>query len=476
MTGRNWLGRFQQPVVQDPSLEDPSSSSSEPRTVAIVDDRLGWTGVTHEPLPLQSSVSLAQRFLDLNCASWRVAQRTVNFSIIKARGFFAREVSVDFGSVALGSTWHRTADRQLLTSLPHVAGLLCSAPFRFCATCLYAGYHSVLHQLTIVANCPIHNEPLLTTCMHCGSLTECIGRQLSRHAPGYLCTCCNAPICGDIPSVETYLPDTESFREMAARLAPWTRWLERCQQNLWPIEQILQQNARSISRWSNWTDVYKMLLGAALSLHPPPIGSPIERASVTPLMWSIRTAGDTSVHWSQAGQRYFPRGIYESTIRVLRTSRPSCDARMQSFVETLSSGRRVDSEDVNLRDLALYLLRMYCESEVGVQASATMTSLSKSSFAPFIHRTIRRLPFRAFLLSTYAALLSGLIRESERTGFIAADCLNILDSGVSIPFALLPELDTTIHSLQYSEGIALAVDSGDFSASSFWHKGSWSVT
>lgn len=472
LINRNWLGPFQQKIGRETSPDGTPASSIAPRRPDSILEELGWTGVTHEPLPLQSSVSLAQRFLDLNCVSWPIARQSAGFSIIKTRGFFARQIGVDFGCLPPDSTWHRTADRKLVTSLPHVTGLLFSAPFRFCVPCLREGYHSVLHQLTLVDRCPIHNEELVTSCVHCGSLAECVERQLSCHASGYLCNSCEAPLCGDVPRLEVYDPSCDNFQKMELQLSPWTRWLARCQQRLWPVEQILQQNARSVVHWNRWTDVHEMLLDAVRVLHPLPV-SPSDRGiPVVPLMWSFRITGDTSIHRSQASQRQLPGGIYESTIRMLRSSDASSDGRMRAVVNLLRTGRRIDTTNVELRDLALYLLRVHCESEVDLPAPQTNIALSSQFLAPLVHRTVRRLPLRAVLLSTYAALLSGLVREFERTGSISSDCLNILPSGATVPFALLPELNTATHSLQYSEGIALAVNSENFDACTLWPKGS----
>lgn len=39
---------------------------------------------------------------------------------------------------------------------------------RFCRSCLSAGYHSAVHQITYVKRCPIHHIPLETHCPTCG--------------------------------------------------------------------------------------------------------------------------------------------------------------------------------------------------------------------------------------------------------------------------------------------------------------------
>lgn len=45
--------------------------------------------------------------------------------------------------------------------------VLTSQYLRFCHSCLKEGFHSSLHQLLLVRNCPLHEEPLTIRCRHC---------------------------------------------------------------------------------------------------------------------------------------------------------------------------------------------------------------------------------------------------------------------------------------------------------------------
>lgn len=40
---------------------------------------------------------------------------------------------------------------------------------RYCPRCMEVSFHCVLYQLTALARCPIHDEPLLDRCRHCGA-------------------------------------------------------------------------------------------------------------------------------------------------------------------------------------------------------------------------------------------------------------------------------------------------------------------
>jgi hypothetical protein len=47
------------------------------------------------------------------------------------------------------------------------AGILTSDFLRFCPTCIYQGFHSSLHQLLFLTNCPLHGDRLEIRCTEC---------------------------------------------------------------------------------------------------------------------------------------------------------------------------------------------------------------------------------------------------------------------------------------------------------------------
>ncbi|MDQ1636987.1 MAG: hypothetical protein QOF62_326 [Pyrinomonadaceae bacterium] len=48
--------------------------------------------------------------------------------------------------------------------------VLTSNQLRYCTDCLKVGFHSAIHQLLFLSQCPIHNSPLVTRCPECGTL------------------------------------------------------------------------------------------------------------------------------------------------------------------------------------------------------------------------------------------------------------------------------------------------------------------
>jgi hypothetical protein len=52
----------------------------------------------------------------------------------------------------------------------HEAGILTSEFLRFCPTCIYQGFHSPLHQLLFLTNCPAHGDQLKIRCTECFNL------------------------------------------------------------------------------------------------------------------------------------------------------------------------------------------------------------------------------------------------------------------------------------------------------------------
>lgn len=55
---------------------------------------------------------------------------------------------------------------------PNEIAALVSDQLRYCSTCIGSGYHSTLHQLLFLPECPIHGVRLLTQCSQCGRLPQ----------------------------------------------------------------------------------------------------------------------------------------------------------------------------------------------------------------------------------------------------------------------------------------------------------------
>lgn len=74
-------------------------------------------------------------------------------------------------------------DHELLnesTILPFLAAderdVLASNHVRFCASCLDEGFHSSIHQILLITECPRHREKLLEYCQQCGGAIDYVSR------------------------------------------------------------------------------------------------------------------------------------------------------------------------------------------------------------------------------------------------------------------------------------------------------------
>lgn len=96
---------------------------------------------------------------------------------------------------------------------------------RICHECLKIGYQPVFFQLAGLANCPLHDRPLETGCLHCGSELPDYADATTRQYP-WRCRTCGYFI---LPLAElTAWRRDASFRQREARLwAPLLAWLNR---------------------------------------------------------------------------------------------------------------------------------------------------------------------------------------------------------------------------------------------------------
>jgi hypothetical protein len=95
---------------------------------------------------------------------------------------------------------------------------------RFCATCFADGFHSVLHQITGVAKCPIHGRPFQNTCTHCGCLTDAL--ELASVSHPFQCTHCKRALAGVLDPCRWIV--TEAKRRAIRRAwRPVSEWLTK---------------------------------------------------------------------------------------------------------------------------------------------------------------------------------------------------------------------------------------------------------
>lgn len=90
---------------------------------------------------------------------------------------------------------------------------------RYCPRCMEVSFHCVLYQLTALARCPIHDEPLLDHCRHCGA--EIDGR-MARPDLALRCQTCERVLVQDYAVALT----TESPGDIKPLTAIWD-WVAR---------------------------------------------------------------------------------------------------------------------------------------------------------------------------------------------------------------------------------------------------------
>jgi hypothetical protein len=92
-----------------------------------------------------------------------------------------------------------------------MASRLMTSQLRVCPLCIQRGYHSIVHQIEGLVQCPIHEVPLISTCPKCN---QALGEFGLRRCNPYRCTRCDACLlAGD---ELFYLP--EGWRESESRL------------------------------------------------------------------------------------------------------------------------------------------------------------------------------------------------------------------------------------------------------------------
>ncbi|SHJ92571.1 hypothetical protein SAMN02745165_03549 [Malonomonas rubra DSM 5091] len=70
---------------------------------------------------------------------------------------------------------------------------------RFCPKCTTFGFHSNLHQIKTIGECPFHKEKIINKCMSCGKNIEYTFADLSKRQP-YFCSYCNSPLSVKVKS------------------------------------------------------------------------------------------------------------------------------------------------------------------------------------------------------------------------------------------------------------------------------------
>ncbi|AWV04141.1 hypothetical protein DM992_27385 [Burkholderia sp. JP2-270] len=116
--------------------------------------------------PCESLVSILWKFETVNALPGTVVARLMGPDIDPDAG-----VMPQLGAVGLERLRRtlRIPGASLEIALLHPSQRRRYSPlFRYCRSCIGRGYHSVLHQLLTIYNCPAHSRPLETACRRCG--------------------------------------------------------------------------------------------------------------------------------------------------------------------------------------------------------------------------------------------------------------------------------------------------------------------
>lgn len=163
-----------------------------------------YTWDASQCVPFESTWSIFQKFMGFNACGARDIQR--EFGLARKRHYpqnwSDRDRNLhDWGALnpelvqrALNLTdLHMRTARTVDYIRPDEAKVLASRSLRICPKCIKGGFHTPLHQLIFIPQCPLHQEPLLEVCGDCGKPTPLYS--LSRES------CCNPYGCAECGAV-----------------------------------------------------------------------------------------------------------------------------------------------------------------------------------------------------------------------------------------------------------------------------------
>lgn len=130
-------------------------------------------------VPYESTWSVLQKFARLNACNTRDIQREFGFASkrVHPHNWSDRDRDLNGWGALDPKTLQRSlglSDVQLTTAVASTyirideARVLASRLLRVCPECIQTGFHSPLHQLLFIRECPIHRAMLNTSCFECG--------------------------------------------------------------------------------------------------------------------------------------------------------------------------------------------------------------------------------------------------------------------------------------------------------------------
>ncbi|NIE63228.1 hypothetical protein [Burkholderia sp. Ax-1719] len=457
-----WTGnRLRLPVAQrgmpiSVSLDELTRRVSAQPTL-VTASRTDILGARDRPLTSESSISLAFRLMERNALRWNAARNPLKVALPQTPGQFGAKISVAFDASFEPFEWAETLDQQLVAALPHTAGVLLRHNFTFCPECLAGGFHSVAHQMAFTHECAIHGLPLRQACVHCDAATGTVETILKRGWEASKCKGCDKPLCGSALDASSRRRFRETLADAQSKLHPFIRWLEQAQQRLWPLEQLLVQNASAVGNWTEWGCSATSLLKLAGRLHPFPADSTIENVpDVELLRWSNRLRAAPKREGIGQAQNFDVTSVYALTLRAIeawRRSRTSAPFNTRTFAD-LAANSVVSPDEVAARDLAIAYFRNCFEDGPGNLADWTLSRPSTAKCQATLTAqptTLKhRLPAKALMMGTFAVALSAI--ETRRGGGVQRSRLEWLRAGRGVPLALLPEIGGPAKHLAFSEG------------------------
>jgi hypothetical protein len=169
-------------IIQMPNSKD-SSTFIGYQTVHTSLERSAFCWRPHWSSRFESLWSLLRKFAHLNAINHYEVLKLFKCNDVSQRidhsRWCLRADLRHFGaldplrlSTILGSDGRDIAEATVLKFVQeHEAGILTSEFLRFCPTCIYQGFHSPIHQLLFLANCPAHGDRLVIRCTECFTLT-----------------------------------------------------------------------------------------------------------------------------------------------------------------------------------------------------------------------------------------------------------------------------------------------------------------
>lgn len=141
-----------------------------------------YTWDASQCVPFESTWSILQKFIGFNACGARDIQREFGLATKRQhpQNWSDRNRNLhDWGALNpdLVQRSLNLTDLHMRTACtvdyvrPDEAKVLASRSLRICPKCIRGGFHTPLHQLVFIRQCPLHKEPLLSICVDCGKPT-----------------------------------------------------------------------------------------------------------------------------------------------------------------------------------------------------------------------------------------------------------------------------------------------------------------